>query len=160
LMLASPWEVTSLQLSGHASPRFAKFGVHCRKMFSSWLSFTRWLFQLGSCRGAWSLGTTTAVSPKRCCSSSVVCPEEWTHNATPARASLAQNQGANPVPLVCSSVPLSERNCSIIPGRGPSFGSWLQQPWPMVYIIAGAKGAFRLLQWCTSPCDVVRCRLC
>jgi hypothetical protein len=32
----------------------------------------------------------------------ILCPEERTHNATPARASLAQNQGANPVPFARS----------------------------------------------------------
>jgi hypothetical protein len=40
-------------------------------------------------------GPTTAISSKHCCSSSVLYPEERTHNATPARASSVQNQGAN-----------------------------------------------------------------
>jgi hypothetical protein len=117
------------------------FGTHCHTVFLLALihgAQKTCLQQLGSRQSARSPDLTTASSPK---CDSVLCPEERNmHNATLAMSPLAQNQGANPVPLMCSSVPfvwteLLHHTWQMI----FIWYCWRQQPLPKVYIIAGAN---------------------
>jgi hypothetical protein len=147
VLSARPWVIidADVTIRGHICAtvrtcfaRFGVFGVHCRKMLC-WTSSVRW----------WSVDLTTATG----------VPETQAkrlQSVLNAAARLVFSAWKNKhltlllrelhwlkikclCLLVCSGVPLSERNCSIIPGRGSSFGIQRQQPLPMFYIIAGAN---------------------
>jgi hypothetical protein len=70
---------------------------------------------------------------------------------------LAQNHGTNPVPLVCSRVPLSKRYCSILPSRRPSSGSRHQQPSSTVCMVPDANRPSHPTLNAQRSCSFSRC---